>query len=349
MKRSIIASLAMLLATTAFPQVSVTYKDHSPLPGDPIVYRPIKYVLPGEAGPDKLWDFSKMQDSGKSFVSRVNPQNAKELKDAREYNIIATEDEYTYYNNINREFSEIKGCTSDRISLVYSNSLITMKYPFAYGDHFTDTFVSNAIKDSVMAIRADGEVNVSADAYGTLVLPDRMIRNSLRVKTEKNSIDVGPCGMADRHTVQYQWYATGFRYPVLTVTRREVTYNGQEIPVVTQTAYYTVQQGRAANSTANIKGQKDPVDNSEYAVISWPNPFSEDFSYCFFIRNRMAVTVGLYDMSGKLLFELLNNPEQTDGLYTASFNADVRGLTPGVYYIRFTFDKKTVVNKVVKI
>jgi len=72
-------------------------------------------------------------------------------------------------------------------------------------------------------------------------------------------------------------------------------------------------------------------------------------TYNYFIRKQMPVTIGLYDMSGKLLANLVNTSMQTDGLHTGSFDAATIGLTPGVYYIRFTFDKKTIVNKVVKI
>jgi len=54
-------------------------------------------------------------------------------------------------------------------------------------------------------------------------------------------------------------------------------------------------------------------------------------------------------MSGKISMRLVKNQVQAEGLHTGEIDGVQLGLAPGVYYIRFTFDKQVVVNKIVKI
>ena len=68
-----------------------------------------------------------------------------------------------------------------------------MKYPFSYGDDFTGDFAGVAYFQENTVINFSGTYTVTADAYGTLILPDRIIKNALRVKSEKNAIEVNPC------------------------------------------------------------------------------------------------------------------------------------------------------------
>ena len=54
-------------------------------------------------------------------------------------------------------------------------------------------------------------------------------------------------------------------------------------------------------------------------------------------------------MSGKYNARLLKNQIQGEGLHSGELDAVTQNLAPGVYYIRFTFGKQVVVEKVVKI
>jgi hypothetical protein len=348
MKKILFLTTLVFFVSAAYTQVSLSYKNNALVAGDSIISREIQYVSPGEAGPNQIWDFSKIQFTAKNLVCDVYSAAYQEYKDAGAYNVISNEDGYTYFNYIDQNVFEVMGYKTEKVSLVYSNPSVKIKYPFSYGDQFTDHFTGNAFANAVSEITFDGENTVTADAYGTLVLPDFNIKNTLRVKTEKNAIEVRPCSMIEAHIVQYNWYAPGFRYPVMSLLTKEYKYNGEEPADITHTAYISLQQTNG-NVVANVEQSQNSMDNSDFTVISYPNPFSEKITFSYFLRKQMPVTVGLYDISGKLLLGQNTSQLQSDGLHTDSFDAAANGLTPGVYYIRFTFDKKTVVNKVVKI
>ena len=99
------------------------------------------------------------------------------------------------------------------MNLVYSDPVVKMKYPFSYGEQFIDHFIGVAYVNETSRIDFFGDNSVSADAYGTLILPDRIIENALRVKSVKKGLQINMCGTADVNIVKYSWYASGYRYP----------------------------------------------------------------------------------------------------------------------------------------
>jgi len=68
-----------------------------------------------------------------------------------------------------------------KLNLVYSDPVLKMKYPFNYGEQYTDHFIGVAYYNEIYTIDFFGDYTVTADAYGTLILPDRVIENVLRV------------------------------------------------------------------------------------------------------------------------------------------------------------------------
>lgn len=69
--------------------------------------------------------------------------------------------------------------------MVYSNPVLKMKYPFSYGDQFTDNFKGVALFNKDYKIEFTGDNTVTADAYGTLILPNLILDNVMRVKSIK--------------------------------------------------------------------------------------------------------------------------------------------------------------------
>jgi hypothetical protein len=294
-----------------------------------------------------MWDFSKVQYTGTGISGKMNSSAATEPTAVGVYNMVMNENGYDYFINLSRTSYEEKGYVTKDIAVTYSNSVLKMKYPFSYGDNFTDDFSGVSYYQVNTVVNFSGTYSVSADAYGTLILPDRYIKNALRVKCEKKAIEVHPCNAVDVDIVRYIWYAPGYRYPVFSLVVKTVTRTGQE-PVITQNGYISLQQGLWNDATTAIGGQA-AVDNSDFTVLSYPNPFSDILSYSYFLRKDMPVKIELYDVTGKFNVNLADDQSQSDGVHTGTFDATTANLTPGVYYIRFTFDKKVVVNKIVKI
>ena len=127
-------------------------------------------------------------------------------------------------------------------------------------------------------------------------------------------------------------------------------------PVFTKSAFTNTGQRleeRSAiigsNNPVKTPGQGALIEKPEVSVIVSPNPFSEKLTYNYLLSDQMTVSIELYDSSGKNSGWLAKDQIQTVGLHTGEFSALTYGLTPGVYFIRFTFDKQVVIRKIVKI
>jgi hypothetical protein len=350
MKNILYTSVLLIMSAGLFAQTSLTHKNNALLPGDSSAYREIQFVDPGDAGPNQIWDYSKIQYIGKSSAGSIRNAPVQKAAGAGEYNIVLSESGYDYMLNASGDRLEERGYVNaeKKVTLVYSDPVVKMKYPFFYGDQFTDPFTAVAWYDEKSRIDFSGDFTVTADAYGTLILPDRVIKNALRIKSVKKGLQISQCGSTEINIVKYCWYAQGYRYPLLNVSIVENRYRGGT-PEITKSAFTNTQQ---PNENGLAAGSNDPgkqVENSDVSVILFPNPFEEKLSYNYFLRKQLPVTVELYDMSGKVSIRICKNQLQPEGLHTGTIDGAGLGLAPGIYYIRFTFDKQVVVSKIVKI
>ena len=162
------------------------------------------------------------------------------------------------------------------------------------------------------------------------------------------------CGTTDVNIVKYNWYASGYRYPLVSINIVDNRPNvGAE--QILKTAYTNIQQpiksisiNGAPNSTAAIN--PNTVNGKpEVTVVVSPNPFTDKFNYSYLLTEQMAVSIELYTISGKNISWLVKDQLQLPGMQTGEINSMMYNLTPGVYFLRFTFDKQVVISKVVRI
>jgi hypothetical protein len=350
MKKLIILSASLFSAAIAFSQVSLSYVNNALVLGDSVACKEIQYVSPGEAGANQMWDFSMIQYTGTNPVSHVGSTSAIVPSAIGNYNLTLSENGYNYFYYGSGSSLIEEGYTTNEFSLSYSNPLTKIKYPFSYGDNFTDDFAGNAFySNGGSVVNFSGTYTLTADAYGTLILPGRYIKNALRVKSVKQAIEVNPCSSTDAEIIRYAWYAPGYRYPVFILLTKEYTRSGQE-PTITKTGFVSLQMGLSNPPVVPLYGTNNgPIieENDDFTVLSYPNPFTDNLSYSYYLRKDMPVSIELYDITGKFSMNLADQL-QSDGVHSGTFDAADISLTPGVYYLRFTFDKKVVVTKVVK-
>lgn len=350
MKKIILSSVFLAMSVSLLAQTSLTYKSNALVTGDVNVYREIQFVDQGNAGPNQIWDFSKIQVTGKSPESNIQSVASKNLSGVSDYNLLLNDGGYEYFFNFTENGFEEKGFINieKELTLVYSDPIVKMKYPFSFGEQFTDTYTGIAYYKGVSRIDVSGGYTVAADAFGTLIFPDRVIKNTLRLKITRNGLDRNMCGSTVSNSVRYLWYAPGMRYPVMNITTMEYQSNSQ-VPTVTKSASINLEQRDESNTIAGSDEPQNQVDKSDVSVILFPNPFSEKITYNYFLRKQLPVSIELYDMTGNSRVQLVKNQIQPEGLHTGELDGMVNGLTPGIYYIRFTFDKKVVISKIVKI
>lgn len=355
MKTTLCTSVLMFLSIGLFAQTSLTYKNNRLIEGDSNAFREILFSDPGNSGSNQIWDFSMIKYTGKSPVSTIKAP-AQQTEGVGDYNLSLIDNGIDYFMNSSENQLEELGYVNNelKLTLKYSDPVVKMKYPFSYGEQFNDHFIGVARYNETYTIDFFGDCIVAADAYGTLILPDKVIENTLRVKSVKKGLQINMCGLTTVNIVKYMWYATGYRYPVLSLSIVETRYN-EGTPQITKTAFIFTEQLNeqpailAPNNPGKIGGQAKQVEKSEVTVNLSPNPFNTNLTYNYFLTEQLPVSIELYDLSGKQYGWLVNNQPQAVGLHRGELNATNFGLMPGTYFIRFTFDKQVVIRKIVKI
>jgi hypothetical protein len=347
MKKYILIITIFGLIFNAFSQTTISYDNKALEAGDQNTFQSIEYVLPGGSGPNQIWDFSKIRYTGESDEGSLSTSPSNVHERIGNYNLVVTEDDKEYYYYLTNNSLEELGYISEDYDLIYTDPVLKMVYPFAYGNSFTDQYEGNAIFKGVTNIDLNGDYTVTADAYGTLILPDRVLENTLRIKSEKTALEVNMCSSIEVSIVRHFWYAPGYRYPVMYTSVREYSINGKE-PVIEKTSGTNLQQTPEVLTNGEENQQLLETD-SDVAVIVYPNPFNEKLTYNYFLRKYHNVSIDLYDISGRIDKSLMKSQTQPEGLYTNDLVSTDYSLTPGIYYLRFTFDNKVVVKKIVKL
>jgi hypothetical protein len=75
-----------------------------------------------------------------------------------------------------------------------------------------------------------------------------------------------------------------------------------------------------------------------------PNPFISELLINYQLNSQKTVSIQAYDLLGKSINNLVLDQIQVPGSYTYSFSAP----SSGVYFIKFTGDKESIIRRVVK-
>ena len=78
-----------------------------------------------------------------------------------------------------------------------------------------------------------------------------------------------------------------------------------------------------------------------------PNPFRDFTDISFGIATDGKISLSLIDVSGKTVVVLINGEHMTKGVYGLHFDAVPYNLSPGMYYLRLSIGRETIVNKAV--
>lgn len=93
------------------------------------------------------------------------------------------------------------------------------------------------------------------------------------------------------------------------------------------------------------------ISNQEAAPLTFklaqnfPNPFNPTTMINFVVPQKSTVTLSIYDMSGKLVSQLIENEIKTEGSYTYEF--DGNNLASGMYVYRLSAGKFTETRKMI--
>lgn len=285
-----------------------------------------KFSNPGNGGENVTWDFSNLEvvedftgfvkSSYQTSNSEAFPQANTELQEFNNH----------FYFKVDESRIEQYGYTTNDNSVVvkFEKPFLKMLFPFSYGDEETGDFYGliNVGEDTGSIT---GTYKISADGYGTLILPGNItVYNTLRVKSDKNYEQNIGLTRQEIKIETYRWYAESNRYPLLVLT--EVTTNSSN------KSYQAAFNNEVLLPSA-LKESETKVDDN-FTVL--PNPVNDVFK--IFISddsNNSKMIFEFFDITGKKVNTVFD--EHIPGqFYSKTLNTKEIGLEKGLYILRAT-------------
>ena len=292
-------------------------------------------VQPGPGGPGQVWDFSFLQPNGVtdtvSFISppAINPglafPNANIAEHHSNFPLPGASGEfYQFYTNF-ADSTHYLGWeipnAADAGPWVYSAlPLKNMRFPFAYNDTYRDTVSGEFF--GIFLLTWNGRAEVTADGWGTLILPNATFNNVLRVKTEQWLVILGNNPL---HFVQYDWYGAQDSFPLFSLNE---DYLGLRLATPLPLIVYR-ETGQKKHATIQL----------------FPNPANGIVQYSvdgIFGEKRR---IELIDVQGKTVRELEESLAGNSTQKTGQF--DIGGLQPGIYLLRISTKYQSATQKLI--
>jgi len=345
--------------------------------GDVIVKQQVEYKDPGEAGANIFWDFSKLKTINKEYKLSYSspPLLGDSLYMLGDYTfkkkdvtnnelVVGTEHNTMYYYRIKEDSLLLLGHENPTVKLQYTEPFFQMPYPLSIGQIKTASYTTNGKYSGTVNIKTHGDVIVTADAYGILVLPTGDTLNPvLRVKTIhtigelKNNIKQPITKQVETH----RWYTKGYRYPIFETIRNSDIQKDKEL---FKTAFYYSPQEHLYLDTdpenlallEEMWDMENPENNntddqqaktvalSDIMVCKiYPNPVESILYLEYELKQDAKVSFQLYTISGNTI-KLTNPKQKTTGIYSETI--DCSNLQVRNYVLRITANN-TFVNEVI--
>ena len=351
-------SFLIITALTAQPTITSNWAPNIGDMVEDVVGLNANLLEPGNDGANANWDYSNvMQDpnvpvagfefadpSVSDFANLFPTSNIAIVVSGIDPNTLPT----TFYKKSSDQI-ELLGNALPMVSFIYSDPQVLMKFPFSYGDSFEDDFM--AINDIIGIINeVDGQVTVTADAYGTIKTPKGTYSDVIRVKTESYKKDstglgAGSYNLVIEDIVNYSWYknTVGHNIASLTIT------NGMTMTVAAGQVFGdTLMENRSFswnNSTGTATFEEVsgtlPFDINSYG----PNPVNDYFKINLNAECNCPLKMELINSLGQII-----KSEQFDLFYgNNDLNISMADIPAGNYFIKLNSENAFGVFQVQKI
>ena len=202
MKRLSILSLGLVCLFPCFSQVN---REHNQIrPGDEIIKQQVEYQKPGEAGSNKVWDFSRLKTINDAYklTYTVPPLlddslyimgdyqfNKKQVKQGEL--IVGTEHHTMYYYQQQGDSLFLLGHENPTVRLQYTQPVLQLLFPAEYGQaEIVMGYNAKGLYSSTVPITSRGDITIGVDAFGKMILPTGDTLNPVvRIKHIKTFTD----------------------------------------------------------------------------------------------------------------------------------------------------------------
>lgn len=283
----------------------------------------------GLTGANTLWTYNNLLASGNIITSAyVDPSTVPASTNYTGCTIVQKSGALnTFYKSVSSPSTqmEFQGINSSSITMNFSNTAVSMRYPFTFGNVITDNF-GGAFTFSLSGT-ASGNATVIADGSGTLVLPNGGIYNNvLRVKSTQNTNFSALIIGGTMKQTTYAWYDASQKFPILSINYQSISISGSGSPTIT---------AQVLGNKNNFVIGMDELRLDPASVLIYPNPANEEIN----IRSNsfQVISIRLINAIGQEVMYAKN----ADHLATST-------LAKGVYLAEINTDKGMVRKKLIK-
>lgn len=329
MQKKLLPFALLLISATAIAQPTIT-SSSNPVNGSSFTYYICDSVGPGASGPNVTWDYSNLNSTSNLDQTYKNCPFAEcdtfagsNMTNAND----TTAGQYFIANANKFAWNGERPAGGPRFK--YTDERDIRRYPFTMNDTYTDTHLST-FSSVGYPWQRKGEVTVTADAYGTLELPNYTHTNVLRMHYVDMMADSAlefPMTTSYIRDV-YEWWVPGQKEYLLHVEQLMILPSmlGFDTTTIT-TIIYTNQFPASVNEIAN---------NGDVKV--YPVPANEVLNIS--VDNHEVNSIELIDIVGKSIAVVQGTTGKNN--YTINTSA----IPTGMYIIRINTNDGMITRKV---
>lgn len=336
MKKIYFVLFLSFMVSTLHAQFVMQNNSHILRSGDEHYFNICNNTEEGPSGPAQIWDFSELETQSQLTSSMYQPDKTPNTFDIPEANAVLEEFDTQFFFRTSPNMIEQYGTVSKNNTISkYNKPFVKMIFPFSYGDVYSGDFSGTVEGNNNYQANFTGTYTLKADAYGTLILPNKTYHHVLRIKTYKEQcFNNSECNCG---TISYKWYAKNIRYPVLTIIKT----NSSSGERVIRTAYYSkIKEPKAEE-------ENNPLWDESIQAKFYPNPFDNEFNIDYQLAVDSDITIEVYDNSGRKVHTISRN-NQKAGYYNEIIKKDDIGEQLGMYHIRIIAGDSHISKTVVK-
>lgn len=347
----ICALVAVSIAnTSASAQTGISYMNNGIRVGDSIPKQQVEYFYAEEIGDDVVWHISDLE--------LVRPYTVQFFTDSDSIDIRELTPEYINTYAFREDTLMLTGSETSLEKISYTQPVPLLAYPFYHMDTFETPYSGTGLYCQTHNIDKNGFINIEADSWGTLILNDDTLRNTIRIHSirtgatcmydEDDSLEIRTERMKQEIEERYQWYAKGYRYPILETISTSYYDNMDLVSCVQKAFCYapdlqsllvdkTNEDIRYADSIAEAK-TKQP-DIMQYTVITSGSQINISYS----LTEDARISILVCNQMGMLYRRESFSMPAGEGY---SQTVDCTGLLPGTYILYLNVNGKVYTEKV---
>ncbi|HRG59629.1 MAG TPA: T9SS type A sorting domain-containing protein [Bacteroidia bacterium] len=281
----------------------------------------------GASGANQTWNFASIGNTSSANAQYVTVGSTPNGAQFTNCNIASFGGgAYSFYNSTATALT-LNGIVSPSGGpvITYSNGEDGLRFPFTYGNTYTDTWA--ATFTSGVDFFRTGSTTVTADGYGTLITPQGTYTNALRIHFVQTYHDSSDFAVGDYTNDEYFWYKEGIKEALAYTFTFSSVFAGQ----TTNSA-----GGGYAAGTVGVEN-----NTASLAFVLAPNPTQDIINIAINDNSLGQIKTRIINQLGQEVAPL----ENLNYMAGNNMQFDVAYLKNGIYTLQLILEDNSVINK----